>query len=212
MKKYIIATVSLFIFFAIFTSVKIFAGGCCFKSFSSTSGTAGSKDAKIQATFIQPKMPFEGVLANEKISIHIMAPKAGQSCKTTTDTTDSQGTIEASCSSTVGGEMSIYFSAPNLDTESNQNIGYVPQKIYFDGDSVTQTTVETNTTTTVETSTNTEQITEVTPVVVQDDTETIELKNKVTALEKKVATQQEEVNSLRSILDRILNYFQGLFN
>lgn len=211
MTKYISGSVFLFLFTVIFLAGKVTAGGCCYKSFSATHGIAGKQEASVTVSFVDPRSMGLGVgeirdLAHEKILVHITSPKAGQSCKTSTETTNTNGAIEVGCVSNDIGSMSIYFSAPNLGEEMNKNaISSVAKQIYFDENPEGYVTP-------VTTITSTPNPTDVIqPTGVDTGGETLELKNKLTELEQKVAKQQEEVNSLKSLLDKIISFLRSFF-
>lgn len=214
MKKYLIGCITLFL--AVFGVDRVFAGGCCYKSFSSTNGIAGKQEATIQVSFIDPTDLYVDAgktvlrpLENEKIDIHVISPQAGQSCRVVSESTDANGAITATCFSERAGVLSIYFSAPNLDVQANQWMSAVAKQVYFDADSAVSSTPAYPS---IIYPTNTPGPTrEIQPTNDGEERETQQLKNQIQNLEQKVAKQQEEVHSLRVVLNKILDYFNNLF-
>jgi hypothetical protein len=100
--------------------------------------------------------------------------------------------------------MTVYFSAPEIDPEANQWLS-APQKVlYFDSNpDFLPMTGEVQETAVLEPS--------AVPTKEATNAETLELKNKIGELEKKIEKQQEEVNSLKSILSRVMEFLSNLF-
>lgn len=239
MWKYIIGFFLVIIAVFALVNSNVYAGGCCFKSFSLVNGVAGRQDAEINVAFVDPTPSNDGKytyssLANQKIEIHIVSPQAGQSCQTTSENTDADGHIEARCSSPVAGPILVNFTAPNLDATANQSIQFVSKEVYFDANpeasipsltptstpyptntSVPQQSAVTVTQTVVPpSSTPTTMTAHVTPAVEPEieSTETVQLREKVAQLEKKVAAQDREVTSLKSVIQKMFTLLSKIFH
>ena len=203
--KYFLILVSIFGWWVLFTTIDVSAGGCCYKSFSATQGIAGKQSAQITASFIEPKAPYTQVLTQERVTVHIDSPKVGQSCATTADRTDDEGEIQAICSSDTSGIMKIYFSAPDLDAESNINIGFVRQQIFFDENpeltSIPEDPIDMES-----------QISPTRSETMTDEgIETKVLQEKVQQLEQKLESQEQEVSALKSLIQRMVDFFNNFF-
>lgn len=194
-----------FVTFGLFFPGVVHAGGCCFKSFSADHGIAGEKDALINASFVDPRnigniTDYGKPLVNEKIDIVIVNPKSGQSCKMSSPTTNQDGEVVATCSSTLPGTINIYFTAPDLEQQYSDSISYGKREIIFDpGSGLPGATA------------SPEQTPSVSPSPTANP-EVEELKNKVLTLEETVSKQGKQVSWLTSIVQRIIKSLGRLFH
>lgn len=224
MKQLLITFLYVSIFGALlFVGNEVFAGGCCYRSFSSTKGIAGKQDAEINVAFVDPRIYLPNAdknmpkyLANQKIAIHIKSPQEGQSCWMASEYTDSDGHTEARCRSVYAGTIQIYFSAPDLDSQSNQSIGYATREIVFDGDVYAPPATPTPTTVVAPITTNTPKPVETFDASGQAQTKEVAqtevLQQRVADLEKQVSAQEKEVGVLRGLLEKLLKIIGGFFS
>ena len=209
--KYILLTI---IFGALlFIGTSVYAGGCCYKSFSTVNGIAGRQDAEINASFVDPRNSSYSVLANQKMAIHIRSPHSEQSCWLLSEYTDADGHVEARCRSAVPGSISVYFSAPELDSQTNDAISYVPKQIYFDADpnapAATSTPAVMPTHVVVS---PTQPVVEPTVMPTQSDEKTEMLQKRVAELEQEVQEQKEQVNFLTTLVHKLFDVLSGIFH
>ncbi|PIZ62007.1 hypothetical protein COY16_05485 [Candidatus Roizmanbacteria bacterium CG_4_10_14_0_2_um_filter_39_13] len=210
-------------FFALGTQ-PVFAGGCCFKSYSASNGIAGKQEAEINVSFVDPANPYSDAgkttlssLSGQKIDIHIVSPQSGQSCYMKAETTDASGHTEARCSSTTPGQIMVRFTAPNMDAQSQEMIRSVSKPVYFDADPNAQPVIPSNTLVPfVPTATHTvtpQQAEVISPVEASSEgsKDTEKLQKRVQELEQKVADQQKEVSMLTSLMNKLLDFINSLF-
>lgn len=222
----------IFIFFGLIFGVSfftltaqfVFAGGCCFKSYSASNGIAGKQEAEINVSFVDPANPHSDAgkttlssLSGQKIDIHIVSPQSGQSCYMKAETTDTSGHTEARCSSSTPGQIMVRFTAPNMDAQSQEMIRFGSKPVYFDADPNAQPIIPSNTPVPfVPTATHTviPQVAEVISpeeALSEESKDTEKLQKKIRDLEQKVADQQKEVNMLTSIMNKLLDFINSLF-
>lgn len=213
-------TLGMLFFALLFFPPHADAGGCCFLLFHATNGTASEKDAVIDATFVDPKAMTQDKyeikpLQNQKIIIHADTTRPDQGCRTEKDRTDDKGYIRATCTSAIPGTLSVWFSAPDLETKYSDMIGFVKQPIAFDG--TLQPTAPLLSKAPILPTQQPKETAVVTVVVTQPPTQMTDnqdvkaLEEKVQALEKEVASQRTQVNWLTSLIEGIRAMFPGLF-
>lgn len=216
MRKALLLIVIVVGFLAVATAVH--AGGCCYKSFSATNGIANSQNAIIDVAFVDPRpsspgqIPAYGPLSEQKIAIHVVSPQSGQLCSMLSEKTDSSGYIQAECQSSTAGTISVYFSAPELDQQTNQSIKAVPKPVVFDTNPNAPAINTVTIAPSVEeagksASTNTTKADDST----QSKEETEKLQKRLNALEKTVQEQKKEVSGLRLVVNNLLDFIRKFF-
>ena len=220
MKKSIFVFLGCILFFLFIHTQHVFAGGCCYKYFTSVDGIAGKQDAVISVAFVDPRNPYASPLPslqNQRIDVHIKDAKPGQFCRTTSEKTDAEGRIGASCGSPFPGDVYVFFTAPDLNEQANSAIKGVPKTIFFLANPNLPRTTSTPTPTVarrepspIKTLSPTQIITPPTEVLINKD-ETEALQQRLNTLEAQVASQQKQVNTLQGILTNIMNFFEQLF-